>query len=174
MHHQTLNASYLLVQPRLITDIQRIYTLLASKRERASTHTVYVLTSPVRCWHIVIRPFTRVHDWFHARTERWRYEDFPAQHRAKRDVKVFSQAVNFASKREQSTDAGANAESNLFELCWATRRKTIVKLVWIAEPTLETRAEKACLLCLVRRRKTIVHSEQSQDRKAGLMWQSHG
>ena len=52
---------------------------------------------------------------------------------------------NFASKQEQSTDAGANtestdarantestdaranAESNLFELCRATRRKTIVK-----------------------------------------------
>ena len=45
----TLNASYLLVQSRLITDIQRIYALLASKRERTSTHTVYVATSPVRC-----------------------------------------------------------------------------------------------------------------------------
>ena len=56
VHHQTfnvesltLNASYLLVQPRLIADIQRIYALLASKRERTSTHTVYVATSPVRC-----------------------------------------------------------------------------------------------------------------------------
>ena len=30
-----------------------------------------------------------VHGRFHARTEPWRYEDFPAQHRAERDVKVF-------------------------------------------------------------------------------------
>ena len=30
-----------------------------------------------------------VHGWFHARTEPWRYEDFPAQHRAQSGVKVF-------------------------------------------------------------------------------------
>ena len=85
----TLNASHLLVQPRLITDIQCIYALIASKRERTSTHTVYVATSPVRCWHIVMRLLIHVHGWFHARTEPWRYEDFPAQHRAERDVKFF-------------------------------------------------------------------------------------
>ena len=33
--------------------------------------------------------FVHVHGRFHARTEPWRYEDFPAQHRAERDVKVF-------------------------------------------------------------------------------------
>ena len=37
--------------------------------------------------------------------------------------------VKAASKREQSTDAGVSAESSLLELCRATRRKTIVKLV---------------------------------------------
>ena len=42
-----------------------------------------------RCWHIVMRLLIHVHGWFHARTEPWRYEDFPAQHRAERDVKFF-------------------------------------------------------------------------------------
>ena len=37
--------------------------------------------------------------------------------------------VKAASKRVQSTDAGVSAESNLFEFCRATRRKTIVKFV---------------------------------------------
>ena len=45
--------------------------------------------------------------------------------------------------------------------------KSIIKVYFdYAEPTLETRAEKACLLCLVRRRKTIVNREQIQDDKS--------
>ena len=36
-----------------------------------------------------MRLLIHVHGRFHARTEPWRYEDFPAQHRAERSVKVF-------------------------------------------------------------------------------------
>ena len=36
-----------------------------------------------------MRLLIHVHGRFHARTEPWRYEDFPAQHHAERDVKFF-------------------------------------------------------------------------------------
>ena len=77
--------------------------------------------------------------------------------------------TNFAIKREQSNDAGASTELSLLKLCRATRSKTIVKLVWIAEPTQE-RTQNQVYLNYVERQggRQNVNSEQSQDDEVGL------
>ena len=65
-----------------------------------------------------------VHGRFHARTEPWRYEDSPAQHRAERDVKVFVEYVPLPSQSARRTEKFSPPEAQKHIQCFFWRPRS--------------------------------------------------
>ena len=93
----------------LFIDIQCIYALLASKRERTTPPAVYDATSPVRCWHIVSTYSLHSLGIIISTTEHRRHNEFPPSNRHTEDVKFF---------RVQSTDDRVQMALDWTDLHW--------------------------------------------------------